>query len=90
MKTTNLNDLDEGEHLAKLYLSQQLNELSPFLSKRVVDRLKVRSLANDSCQQKETEIVPIKQPESISGATLRDYQIRGVSIAEFVCSQAIS
>jgi SWI/SNF-related matrix-associated actin-dependent regulator of chromatin subfamily A member 5 len=71
------NDIREGEKMTDISLASKLIQLEPFLTKKVVERLRnveARSLKSDI-----DDILQIDQPNTIKVATLRDYQLRGVS-----------
>lgn len=72
------SDIIEGERITDLSLASKLSDLSPFLSRKVVERLKnvlekSRAIDVDNVRQ-------IEQPRTIATATLRSYQLEGVSV----------
>jgi SNF2 family DNA or RNA helicase len=71
------NDIHEGEKTTDISLASKLIQLEPFLTNKVVERL--RNVKAGSLKSDVDDIPQIDQPNTIMVATLRDYQLRGVS-----------
>lgn len=70
------NDIIKGELLTDQSLAAKLHDLEPFLSRKVTERLK--KVSSKAAAADVDDVPQIGQPPSISTATLRDYQLRGV------------
>ena len=73
---TSTEDLRAAEERMERSLATYVSDLKPFLSEKVVARL--QSLNGNKSTEKFVSIDEVQQPKSITGAQLRDYQIKGV------------
>ena len=72
------SDIARGELLTDQSLASHLTDLKPFLSQKIVDRL-TKALDQKKIPDGDS-VYQITQPATITNGTLRDYQIRGVSL----------
>ena len=76
------SDIARGELLTDQSLASHLTDLKPFLSPKIVDRL-TKALDQKKIPDGDS-VHQIIQPATITNGTLRDYQIRGVSLLHYV------
>lgn len=64
-----------GEVLLEFFIASKLDIFAPFLSKKVTGKLRALE-KTEICD----DILQLEQPNTITSVTLRDYQLKGVSI----------